>query len=59
MDKIKLTQTKSSIGRAESHKACLRGLGLRGIGKQSVVLDTPSNRGMANKIAYMVVVERV
>ena len=54
---IKVTQTKSSNGRVEKHKACLRGLGLRRIGHSVEVEDTPSVRGMINKVYYMVQVE--
>lgn len=54
---IKVTQTKSSIGRMASHKACLRGLGLRRIGHTVEVEDTPSVRGMVNKVYYMIRVE--
>jgi len=54
---IKVTQTKSSNGRLENHKACVRGLGLRRIGHSVDVQDTPANRGMISKIAYMLKVE--
>ena len=54
---MKVTQTRSSIGRLEAHKACLRGLGLRRIGHTVEVEDTPSTRGMVNKVYYMVSVE--
>ncbi len=54
---IKVTQVRSSIGRLASHKACLTGLGLRRIGHTVEVEDTPSTRGMINKIDYMVRVE--
>lgn len=54
---IKVTLTKSIIGRIESHKACVRGLGLRRIGHTVEVEDTPSVRGMVNKVYYMVRVE--
>ncbi len=54
---IKVTQTKSAIGRTDSHKACLKGLGLRRIGHTVEVEDTPSVRGMVNKVYYMVRVE--
>ena len=54
---IKITQLKSSIGRLKEHKACLRGLGLRRIRHAVEVEDTPSVRGMVNKISYMVKVE--
>jgi len=55
--KLKVTLTKSTSGRLQSHKACARGLGLRRIRHCVEVIDTPENRGMINKIAYMLSVE--
>ncbi|CAG8998897.1 MAG: 50S ribosomal protein L30 [Candidatus Celerinatantimonas neptuna] len=57
MAKIKVIQTKSSIGRLPKHKATLTGLGLRRIGHTVELEDTPSIRGMINKVYYMVKVE--
>ncbi|MCH8538468.1 MAG: 50S ribosomal protein L30 [Alkalimonas sp.] len=54
---VKVTQTKSGIGRLPKHKATLRGLGLRRIGHTVEVEDTPSVRGMINAVYYMVQVE--
>ena len=54
---IKVTQIKSSSGRLPTHKACAAGLGLRKIGHTVEVEDTPSVRGMINKIYYLVKVE--
>jgi len=54
---IKVTQTKSTIGRLQAHKACVRGLGLRKINHTVEVEDTPAVRGMINKVSYMVSVE--
>lgn len=54
---IKVTLTKSTNKRLKSHKACATGLGLRRIGHTVSVIDTPENRGMINKIYYMVSVE--
>lgn len=51
---IRVTLTRSLIGRLPSHQACARGLGLRRIGHTVDVEDTPSTRGMINKVAYMV-----
>ena len=51
---IRVTLTKSVIGRLKSHQACVRGLGLRRIGHTVEVEDTPSTRGMINKVSYMV-----
>ena len=57
MATIKVTQTKSSIGRLPKHKACLKGLGLRRINHTVELEDTPCIRGMINKVFYMVKVE--
>ncbi|ANO31935.1 50S ribosomal protein L30 [Vibrio breoganii] len=57
MATIKVTQTKSSIGRLPKHKLCLRGLGLRRINHTVELEDTPAVRGMINKVYYMVKVE--
>lgn len=54
---IKVTQTKSVHGRLKNHKACIAGLGLRRIGHTVEVEDTPSVRGMINKVNYLVRVE--
>ena len=51
---IKVTLTKSTIGRLKSHKACVAGLGLRRIRHTVEIIDTPENRGMINKVSYMV-----
>ncbi|QDQ26367.1 50S ribosomal protein L30 [Chitinimonas arctica] len=50
---IKVTLVKSLIGRLEAHKACARGLGLKKINQSVEVIDTPENRGMINKISYL------
>lgn len=55
--KIKVTQIKSSFGRLRVHKACIIGLGLRRIGHTVELMDTPSVRGMINKVNYLVRVE--
>ncbi len=57
--KLTVTMTKSKIGRLKSHQACLKGLGLRKIRQSVEVIDTPENRGMINKVAYMLKVEEV
>jgi large subunit ribosomal protein L30 len=54
---IKVTQLKSVHGRLKNHRACVAGLGLRRIGHTVEVEDTPSVRGMINKIHYLVRVE--
>ncbi|WP_067498174.1 50S ribosomal protein L30 [Candidatus Gullanella endobia] len=54
MQTIKITQTRSSIGRLPKHKATLIGLGLRRIGHTVERTDTPAIRGMVNLVFYMV-----
>ena len=57
--KIKVTLTKSVNGRLASHRACVRGLGLRRMHHSAVVEDTPCTRGMIDKVAYLLKVEEV
>lgn len=57
--KIQVTLKKSVIAVAPKHKLCVKGLGLRRIHQTVVVADTPCNRGMINKVAYLLSVEEV
>lgn len=57
MKTMKVTQIKSGAHRLKSHKACLKGLGLCRIRHTVEVEDTPSTRGMVNRINYLVKVE--
>ena len=54
---IKVTLKKSTIGRLAAHKACVIGLGLRRIRHTVEVEDTPSNRGMINRVLYLLEVQ--
>ncbi|CAA6823199.1 MAG: LSU ribosomal protein L30p (L7e) [uncultured Thiotrichaceae bacterium] len=54
---VKLTLVRSLNGRLQSHKACAAGLGIRKMHNSVTVIDTPENRGMINKISYMLKVE--
>jgi large subunit ribosomal protein L30 len=56
---FKLTLVRSLNGRLKSHKACARGLGIRKMHNPVSVIDTPENRGMINKISYMLKIEDV
>lgn len=56
---LKLTVVRSMNGRLKAHKSCARGLGLRKMHNPVIVTDTPENRGMINKISYMLHVEEV
>lgn len=57
MAKIRLTQIRSSNRRTERQRACLMGLGVRGMGRTVEVVDTPANRGMVKKVDFMLRVE--
>jgi len=54
---IRVRQFKSGIGYAKDQKATLRGLGLRRINQVVELEDTPSIRGMVNKITHLVRIE--
>ena len=56
---VKLTLVRSLNGRLKSHKACASGLGIRKMHNSITVNDTPENRGMINKISYMLKIEDV
>jgi large subunit ribosomal protein L30 len=57
--KIKVTLIKSVIGTIEKHRACVRGLGLRYTNHTVLVIDTPENRGMINRVNYLLKFEAV
>ena len=52
--KVKVQLIRSPIGTKESHRATVRGLGLRGVNSTSELQDTAAVRGMINKISYLV-----
>lgn len=54
---IRVKLIRSTIGRLAAHKACVRGLGLRRINHEVEVIDTPENRGMINKVSYLLEVQ--
>ena len=51
--KVKVTLVKSLIGTKQSHRATVRGLGLRRLSSSSELQDTPAVRGMINKVSYL------
>ena len=55
--RLRVTMVRSKNGRLATHKACAAGLGLRRMHQTVEVIDTPENRGMINKIHYMLNVE--
>lgn len=52
--KMKVKLVRSMNGRLKKHQACARGLGLRRMHQVVEVEDTPSTRGMVDKVSYMV-----
>ena len=58
-NKLSVTMTKSRFGRLPVHQACLKGLGLSKINQSVIVLNTPENKGMINKVSYMLKVEEI
>ena len=51
--KVKVTLVKSLIGTKQSHRATVRGLGLRRLNNSAELEDTPAVRGMINKVSYL------
>jgi large subunit ribosomal protein L30 len=54
---LKITLLKSHIGKPESQKSVLNGMGLNKRHKTVTLKDTPEIRGMIRKVAHMVKVE--
>lgn len=50
---IKVTLVRGLIGTMQTHRATVRGLGLRRINHTVEVIDTPATRGMINKVSYL------
>jgi large subunit ribosomal protein L30 len=57
--KLRVTMIKSKFGRLPVHRECLKGLGLRKINQTVEVINTPENRGLVNKVSYMLKVEEI
>ncbi len=57
--KLKVTLVKSMFGRGKKHLACVKGRGLRRMHHTVEVIDTPANRGMINKVSYLLKWEEV
>jgi len=55
--RLSVTLVRSRHGRLATHKACVAGLGLRRMHQTVQVIDTPENRGMINKVQYLLKVE--
>ena len=58
-DKIKVTLIKSSIGNRKNQKENLKGLGLNKINGSRILENTPSVRGMIQKVQHLVRIETI
>lgn len=57
--KLKITQIRSTIGREKRQKRTVRALGLRKIRHTVIHNDTPSIRGMIEKVKHLLKVKEV
>lgn len=51
---IKVTLKRSGIGKPQTQRATLRGLGLTRLNKTVVLKDTPAVRGMLAKVIHLI-----
>ena len=54
---LKIRLKKSLIGRPEKHRRVVQSLGLRKLNKTVVLADTPTIRGMVQKVSHLLDVE--
>ena len=59
MAKLKVTLTRSLIGRPETQRKTVRSLGLRKMHSSKVLPDDPTIRGQIFKVKHLVTVEEV
>lgn len=59
MAKLKITLTRSLIGRPEDQRATVKALGLKKTNSFVMQDDTPAIRGMVRKVEHLVTVEEV
>ena len=59
MSAIKVKLVRSLSGHPEDHRATVAGLGLKRIGRERILPDTPSTLGMINKVGYLVEWSRI
>ncbi|SFI88116.1 50S ribosomal protein L30 [Nitrosomonas sp. Nm34] len=56
--KLRIKLVKSLIGKKNEHRRIIAGLGLKRINSIAILQDSPSIRGMINKVSYLVKVEQ-
>ena len=57
--KLRVKLVKGLMGTKQSHRATVRGLGLRWRNHSVEVPDTPAMRGMINRVSYLVDVTEI
>ncbi|MFO1127040.1 MAG: 50S ribosomal protein L30 [Rhodospirillales bacterium] len=57
--RVRLTQIRSPIGRQKDQRATLIGLGLNKLNRSRDLEDTPSVRGMIDKVRHLIRVEEI
>ena len=56
---LRVTLKRSVNRRTAKHKACVVGLGLRRVGHSVTLADTAENRGMINKVSYLLTIDEI
>lgn len=56
---LKVRLVRSLIGRPRKQREVIKGLGLRKIDSESILMDTPEIRGMIRKVPHLVHVEEI
>ena len=59
MAQLKITWTKSCIGKPQNQRRVVNALGLRRLHHTVIHGDTPTIRGMVNKISHLLKVEEL
>ena len=59
MTKLKVTLTRSLIGRPETQRKTVKALGLRKLNSFSVLPDNPAVRGQIHNVEHLVTVEEI
>ncbi len=59
MAQLKITWTKSCIGKPQNQRRVVQALGLRRLHHTVTVGDTPTIRGMVNKVSHLLKVEEI
>lgn len=59
MEKLRITQIKSGIGKPKKQKLTLQALGIKKLHNPVEVIATPQIKGMIEKVRHLVIIEEV